>query len=44
VQVSGADPLNLVGIITPGSRIPALRTRRVVYRDGLPQRDVADAV
>ncbi|MGE4605438.1 MAG: hypothetical protein AAEJ52_01705, partial [Myxococcota bacterium] len=44
VQVSGADPLNLVGIITPGSRIPALRTRRVVYRNGLPQRDVADVV
>ncbi len=44
VQVSGADPLNLVGIITPGARIPSLRTQRVVYRDGLPERDVADAV
>jgi len=42
--VSGSDPLNLVGIITPGARIPSLRTQRVVYRDGLPERDVADAV
>jgi ATP-dependent Lhr-like helicase len=44
VQVSGADPLNLVGILTPGPRIPALRTQRVVYRDGLPERDIADAI
>ncbi|MBW2231796.1 MAG: DEAD/DEAH box helicase [Deltaproteobacteria bacterium] len=36
VRLSGADPLNLVGILTPGPRIPALRTNRVVYRDGLP--------
>jgi len=36
VRVSGADPLNLVGILTPGRRVPALRTNDVVYRDGLP--------
>jgi ATP-dependent Lhr-like helicase len=36
VRVSAADPLNLVGILTPGPRIPALRTREVVYRDGVP--------
>jgi ATP-dependent Lhr-like helicase len=41
VQVSGADPLNLVGIVTPGPRVPALRSQRVVYRDGLPDRDSA---
>jgi ATP-dependent Lhr-like helicase len=34
--VSGADPLNLVGIITPGERVPALATNRVAYRDGAP--------
>jgi ATP-dependent Lhr-like helicase len=37
VRVSGADPLNLVGILTPGPRVPALRTQRVIYRDGLPE-------
>jgi ATP-dependent Lhr-like helicase len=36
VRLSGADPLNLVGILTPGPRVPALRTQTVVYRDGLP--------
>ena len=36
VRLSAADPLNLVGIVLPGARIPALRTRSVVYRDGLP--------
>ncbi|MEE8580737.1 MAG: DEAD/DEAH box helicase [Myxococcota bacterium] len=36
VRLSAADPLNLVGILTPGSRIPALRTGEVIYRDGLP--------
>ena len=36
VRVCGADPLNLVGILTPGPRVPALRTQEVVYRDGLP--------
>jgi ATP-dependent Lhr-like helicase len=36
VKLSAVDPLNLVGILTPGPRVPALRTNRVVYRDGLP--------
>ncbi len=36
IGVSGADPLNLVGIITPGERVPALATNRVAYRDGAP--------
>ncbi|HSQ81431.1 MAG TPA: DEAD/DEAH box helicase [Casimicrobiaceae bacterium] len=36
VCVSGADPLNLVGIAVPGSRVPALAGNRVVYRDGIP--------
>ena len=34
--VGGADPLNLVGIITPGERIPALTSNRILYRDGVP--------
>jgi ATP-dependent Lhr-like helicase len=36
VSLSAADPLNLVGIVTPGPRIPAVRTQKVVYRDGVP--------
>src|SRR5262249_17800944 len=36
ISVSGADPLNLIGIITPGARLPALTGNRVLYRDGLP--------
>ncbi len=36
VSLSGADPLNLVGIITPGTRLAALTGNRVLYRDGLP--------
>ena len=36
VCLSGADPLNLVGIAVPGDRIPALAGNRVLYRDGIP--------
>jgi ATP-dependent Lhr-like helicase len=36
VSVSGADPLNLVGILTPGPKLAALVGNRVLYRDGVP--------
>ncbi|HEX2254556.1 MAG TPA: DEAD/DEAH box helicase [Thermoanaerobaculia bacterium] len=36
ITVSGADPLNLAGILTPGAKLPALTTNRLLYRDGLP--------
>jgi ATP-dependent Lhr-like helicase len=36
VSLSGADPLNLIGIITPGPRLPSLAGNRLLYRDGLP--------
>jgi ATP-dependent Lhr-like helicase len=36
VCVSGADPLNLVGIAVPGPKVPALLNHRVLYRDGSP--------
>ncbi|MDQ6617755.1 MAG: DEAD/DEAH box helicase [Actinomycetota bacterium] len=36
VRISATDPLNLVGIITPGPRVPAVRTNTVTYVDGLP--------
>jgi ATP-dependent Lhr-like helicase len=36
VSLSGADPLNLIGIITPGARLASLAGNRLLYRDGLP--------
>jgi ATP-dependent Lhr-like helicase len=36
VSLSAADPLNLVGILTPGPKLPALTGNRLLYRDGLP--------
>ncbi|HEY3910229.1 MAG TPA: DEAD/DEAH box helicase [Stellaceae bacterium] len=36
VSLSGADPLNLAGILTPGPRLAALTGNRLLYRDGLP--------
>jgi ATP-dependent helicase Lhr and Lhr-like helicase len=36
VSLSGADPLNLAGILTPGPKLAALTSNRLVYRDGLP--------
>jgi len=36
VRVSAVDPLNLVGIITPGPRVPAVLGHHVEYRDGVP--------
>jgi ATP-dependent Lhr-like helicase len=36
IRVSSCDPLNLAGILTPGSRVPAGAGRHLVLRDGLP--------
>jgi ATP-dependent Lhr-like helicase len=36
VSLSATDPLNLIGILTPGSRLPSLAGNRLLYRDGLP--------
>ena len=36
VGLCACDPLNLVGIVTPGARIPATLSNTVVYRDGVP--------
>ena len=33
--ISAADPLNLVGIIVPGERVPAISGRTVAFRDGV---------
>ena len=34
ISLSAADPLNLVGIVLPGPRIPAVATNSVSYTDG----------
>jgi ATP-dependent helicase Lhr and Lhr-like helicase len=34
VRLSAADPLNLVGVVLPGPRIPAVATNSVSYTDG----------
>ena len=36
VRVSASDPLNLVGVLTPGPRVAAGHTRWIVFRDGMP--------
>jgi ATP-dependent Lhr-like helicase len=36
VSLSGADPLNLMGLVTPGARLPSLAGNRILYRDGVP--------
>jgi ATP-dependent Lhr-like helicase len=35
VTISAADPLNLVGVVVPGERVPAISGRHVSYRDGV---------
>jgi ATP-dependent Lhr-like helicase len=36
VALSGADPLNLAGIVTPGARLAALAGNRLLLQDGVP--------
>ncbi len=36
VAVGGADPLNLVGSVVAGAKVPAVLGARVLYRDGVP--------
>jgi len=36
ITISGADPLNLVGILTPGPRVTAITPVRILLRDGVP--------
>ena len=36
VSISAADPLNLVGIVTPGDKVPALSANRVLFEQGVP--------
>ena len=36
VSICGADPLNLLGSVIPGGRVPALTGSRILFRDGVP--------
>ncbi len=36
ITISAADPLNLVGIVVPGERVPAISGKQVSFRDGVP--------
>jgi ATP-dependent Lhr-like helicase len=36
IVLSAADPLNLVGILTPAGRVPAVHRNRILFEDGVP--------
>jgi ATP-dependent helicase Lhr and Lhr-like helicase len=38
IVVAATDPLNLVGILTPGPRVPAIPGHTVLFVDGVPTR------
>ena len=40
VKLSATDPLNLAGVILPGSRVPAVPTNFLVFKDGVCVRTV----
>ncbi len=44
VTLSAADPLNLIGILVPGEKVPAISGRTVSYRDGIAVSDPASQV
>ena len=39
ITISAADPLNLVGIVVPGERVPAISGRHVTLRNGVPSEE-----
>ncbi len=46
VRVSAVGPLNLAGIVTPGPRVPAVHTKSLLLRDGVPlgEEEAAEAI
>ena len=36
ISISAADPLNLLGVLTPGPRLSPSASNRVLFRDGVP--------
>ncbi len=43
IVLSAADPLNLVGILVPGERVPAISGRTVAFRDGVAVQENSDS-
>jgi len=45
IVLSAADPLNLVGILVPGERVPAISGKAVAFRDGaaMPNSGLSDS-
>ena len=43
ISISAADPLNLIGILVPGDRVPSISSRTVSYRDGIPVEAAVDS-
>jgi ATP-dependent Lhr-like helicase len=41
IVLSASDPLNLVGILVPGERVPAISGKTVTFNDGVAVRDAA---
>jgi ATP-dependent helicase Lhr and Lhr-like helicase len=39
IVISAADSLNLVGIIVPGERVPAISGKTIAFRDGVAVRE-----
>jgi ATP-dependent Lhr-like helicase len=37
VWLNAVDPLNLLGVATPGARLPAVISKALIYRDGVPE-------
>jgi ATP-dependent helicase Lhr and Lhr-like helicase len=40
VKLSATDPLNLIGVILPGHRVPAVPTNFLIFKDGVLVRTV----
>jgi ATP-dependent Lhr-like helicase len=36
IKLSAADPLNLVGVILPGPRVPSSPSNYILFRNGVP--------
>jgi ATP-dependent Lhr-like helicase len=43
IVLSAADPLNLVGILLPGERVPAISGKTVIFHDGAVVREALDS-
>ncbi len=44
IRISAADPLNLVGIILPGEKVPSHSSKTILFQNGIVMNDVAPVV